>query len=71
VAYALLRRLEHAAARDGAATRLLVKASPTVASFLYDSEGRVLDQLEKTLGKKIVLKAEESFRPEQYEILLQ
>jgi len=71
VAYEVLRRLQREAAHNGTATRLLVKTSPTVASFLYDSESRILDQMEKTLGKKIIVKAQEAFRPAQYEIVVQ
>jgi ribonuclease G len=71
VAYEVLRRLQREAAVHASATRLLVKTSQSVAGFLYDSESRMLDQLERTLGKKIIVKAQESFRPSQYEIVVQ
>jgi Ribonuclease G/E len=53
------------------ASRVVVKTSAAVAAFLSDSESRVLDQIEKSIAKRIVVKAQESFRPGQYEILTQ
>ena len=50
---------------------MVVKTSPAVAAFLSDSESRVLDQIEKSIAKRIVVKAQESYRPAQYEILTQ
>ena len=49
----------------------MVKTSQAVAEFLSDSESRVLDQIEKAIGKRIIIKAQESFRPGQYEIVAQ
>ncbi|MGH7822436.1 MAG: hypothetical protein ACREQ9_21960 [Candidatus Binatia bacterium] len=71
VSFEVLRRIQREAALQPEATRLLVKTSPTVATFLYDSESRMLDQMERTLGKKIIVKAQETFRPGQYEIVAQ
>ncbi|MGH7856306.1 MAG: Rne/Rng family ribonuclease [Candidatus Binatia bacterium] len=71
VSFEVLRRIQREAALQPEATRLVVKTSPTVATFLYDSESRMLDQMERTLGKKIIVKAQETFRPGQYEIVAQ
>jgi ribonuclease G len=71
VSYEVLREIQREAALHGDATRLLVKTSPAVATFLYDSESRMLDQLERTLAKKIIVKAQETFRQGQYQIVAQ
>ena len=49
----------------------MVKTSPAVAAFLSDSESRALDQLEKAIAKRIIIKAQEGFRTTQYEIVAQ
>ena len=71
VSYEVLRKIQHEAALHADATRILVKTSPAVASFLYDSESRMLDQIERSVGKKIIVKAQETYRQGQYEILTQ
>jgi ribonuclease G len=71
VSYDVLRRLRREATLHPPATRLVVKTSPAVAEFLSDSHSRALDQMEKDLGKKIIVKAQETFRAGQYEILAQ
>ncbi len=71
VSFEILRKVERGAAFPPDSSRLVVKASPAVAAFLSDSESRVLDQLERTIGKRIIIKAQESFRPGQYEIIAQ
>ena len=50
---------------------MLVKTSSAVAAFLSDSENRVLDQIEKAIAKRIIIKAQEAFRLGQYEIVAQ
>jgi ribonuclease G len=71
VSYEILRRVQLPSAFPAEASRVVVKTSPAVAAFLSDSESRVLDQIEKSIAKRIVVKAQESFRPGQYEILTQ
>ena len=71
VSYEILRKVQQAGAFPAEASRVLVKTSPGVATFLSDSESRVLDQIEKAIGKRIIVKAKESFRPAQYEIVAQ
>jgi ribonuclease G len=71
VAYEILRKVEQASTFSAEATRVVVKTSPAVAAFLSDSESRVLDQIEKAIAKRIVVKAQESFHPGQYEIVAQ
>jgi ribonuclease G len=71
VSFEILRKVEKSAALPSGSTRLVVKASAAVAAFLSDSESRVLDQLEKAIAKRIIIKAQESFRLGQYEITAQ
>ncbi|HEX9640480.1 MAG TPA: Rne/Rng family ribonuclease [Candidatus Krumholzibacteria bacterium] len=71
VAYEILRKVQQASAFSAEATRVVVKTSPAVAAFLSNSESRVLDQIEKGIAKRIIVKAQESFQPGQYEIVAQ
>ena len=71
VSYEILRKVQTVSAFPAEASRLVVKTSLSVAAFLSESESRVLDQIEKTIAKRIVVKAQETFHPGQYEILAQ
>ena len=71
VSYEILRKVQQPSAFPADSSRVVVKTSPAVAAFLSDSESRVLDQIEKSIAKRIVIKAQETFRPNQYEILTQ
>ncbi len=71
VSYEILRKVQNRAAFPEEASRILVRASSVVASFLSDQESRILDQIERAIGKKIIVKAQEEFRPSQYEIVTQ
>ncbi|MGH7897377.1 MAG: Rne/Rng family ribonuclease [Candidatus Binatia bacterium] len=71
VSYEILRRLQQTNGFDAAASRVLVKADPAVATFLSDSESRVLDQIEKSIGKRIIIKSQDGFRQGQFEIVAQ
>jgi ribonuclease G len=71
VSYEILRKVQHVSAFPAEASRVVVKTSPAVAAFLSDSESRVLDQIEKTIAKRIVVKAQENFHPGHYEIVAQ
>ncbi|HSD11619.1 MAG TPA: Rne/Rng family ribonuclease [Candidatus Binatia bacterium] len=71
VSYEILRKVQHASAFPAESSRVVVKTSSAVAGFLSDSENRVLDQIEKAIGKRIIIKAQEAFRLGQYEIVAQ
>ena len=71
IAYEILRKVQRGSTLPAEASRVVVKTSQAVAEFLSDSESRVLDQIEKAIGKRIIVKAQESFRPGQYEITAQ
>jgi ribonuclease G len=71
ISYEILRKVQHMSALPTDGSRVVVKTSAAVAEFLSDSESRVLDQIEKAIGKRIIVKAQESFRRGQYEIVSQ
>ena len=71
ISYEILRKVQRGSMLPAEASRVVVKTSQAVAEFLSDSESRVLDQIEKAIGKRIIVKAQESFRPGQYEITAQ
>ncbi|MEK7851799.1 MAG: ribonuclease E/G, partial [Deltaproteobacteria bacterium] len=48
--------------------RILIAVNPEIADLLYDEESRGVEELEKSLGKKIIVKARNTFHQEQYEI---
>jgi ribonuclease G len=69
VCYEILRRLPRAAARYADGTRLVVRTTPSVAAYLSESESAALDALERRLGRKIVVKAQDTLSPGAYEIV--
>jgi hypothetical protein len=51
-----------------AARTILVKAHPEVITFLYDEEGERLDDLERSLKKRLVFRATTDVHREEYEV---
>ena len=68
VSYEILRRLPREAAAHKSASRIVVRTTPAIAAFLSEAESASLDALEQQLGRKIVVKAQESLAPAQYSI---
>lgn len=68
VASEILRQIRKQAALHEAAQTILVKAHPEVITFLYDEEGERLDELERFLGKRLVMRATPGLHQEQYEV---
>ena len=68
VAYEILRAIkkEKTHLQDG--KRIVVRLHPDIANFLYDDENQSLDFLEREINHKIILKAAERLRHDQYEI---
>lgn len=48
--------------------RILIAVNPEIADLLYDEESKGVEELERSLGKKIIIKARNTFHQEQYEI---
>jgi ribonuclease G len=67
VCYEIFRELR----RLGLSTRekkVVVTVHPTVANLLYDEERKSIDELEKELLKKIVVKSDANLHIEQFEV---
>jgi len=67
ISYEILRAIRKES-RITAADELLISVHPDVASFLYDEERQALDELERRLRKKIIIKADPAFHHEKFEI---
>jgi ribonuclease G len=67
VCYELFRKIQRKA-QDIPEDHLLVRIHPSVYEILDEEERNGVIELEKKIYKKIELKAEEGFNPEQYEI---
>jgi ribonuclease G len=68
VAYEILRAIkkEKTHLQDG--KRIVVRLHPDIANFLYDEESHSLDFLEREINHKIIIKAAEKLRHDEYEI---
>ncbi len=67
VCYEIFRNVQRDAQRIEE-PRIVVQAHPVVAEVLNYEERDGLDELEKRIYKKIIVKADEGFKPEQFEI---
>jgi ribonuclease G len=50
-------------------TKLILKVNPDIATLLRDEENHLIVELERTVGKQIVVQAASQFHIEQYEII--
>ena len=49
--------------------KIMVNVHPDIADLLYDEEYRLLEELEESMKKKVIIKAKGNFHIEQYEIM--
>lgn len=49
--------------------KILVNANPEIADLLYDDEYQLLEELEESIKKKVIIMARNDFHIEQYEIM--
>ena len=68
IAYEILRAIKREKTRLEDGKRIVVRLHPDIANFLYDDENRSLDFLEREINHRIVIKAAEGMRHDQYEI---
>ncbi|MGH8007742.1 MAG: ribonuclease E/G, partial [Candidatus Binatia bacterium] len=68
VASDILRQLRKETYRHPMTQMITVKAHPEVITFLYDEAGERLDELERQLRKRFILRATPGFHHEQYEV---
>ncbi|MEI6128141.1 MAG: Rne/Rng family ribonuclease, partial [Pseudomonadota bacterium] len=67
IAYDILRAIRKES-RGTASDKILISAHPEVASFLYDEERMAIEELEKRLKKKIIIKADSGYHHEKFDI---
>lgn len=68
VASDILRQLRKETYLHPTTQMITVKAHPEVITFLYDEAGERLDELERQLRKRFILRATPGFHHEQYEV---
>jgi ribonuclease G len=67
ICYEIFRELQREG-RDKEAQVTQIHVHPDVADWLYDEEREMLEQTEESLGRRIVIKTEETFHLEQFEV---
>jgi ribonuclease G len=68
VAYEVLRAIkrQQSAVDDG--KNIVVRLNPDVANFLYDEKNNSLENLEREINRRVIIKASQELSPQQYEI---
>jgi ribonuclease G len=68
IAYDVLRAIKKQQANLENGKNIIVRLHPDVANFLYDEKNNSLDNLEREINHKIIIKVSEALRHEQFEI---
>jgi ribonuclease G len=68
VAYDVLRAVKKQQQSLENGKNIVVRLHPDIANFLYDEKGRSLENLEREINHKIIIKVSEGMRHEQFEI---
>ena len=68
LAYEILREVRRESGRSVSAETIFVNTTPEVADLLYNDQYEDFLQIEKDLGKRIVVRALGSYHPEQFEV---
>lgn len=68
VCYEIFRQIERTSSELGGQT-ILVEAHPEVADLLYEEERTGVEELERKLKKKVVIKGKPGFHQEQFNII--
>ena len=68
VCYNIFREIERTSTELGGHS-ILVEVNPEVADLLYEEERAGVEELERKLKKKIVIKAKTGFHQEQFNII--
>ncbi|HZD40660.1 MAG TPA: hypothetical protein VE131_08075, partial [Terriglobales bacterium] len=68
VAYDVLRAVKKQQKSLENGKNIVVRLHPDIANFLYDEKGRSLENLEREINHKIIIKVSEGMRHEQFEI---
>jgi ribonuclease G len=68
VAYDLLRAIKKQQASLENGKNIVVRLHPDVANFLYDEKNNSLENLEREINRRIIIKVSQELRHDQYEI---
>ncbi len=68
VCFDIFREAQREAARNVRREVIYVNAHPSVADMLYNEEFESMDQFERDLGKKLVVRALGHYHPERFEV---
>jgi ribonuclease G len=68
VAYDLLRAIKKQKIDLQNGQNIIVRLHPDIANFLYDEKSNSLDNLEREMNRKVIIKVSQDLRHEQYEI---
>ena len=68
IAYDVLRAIkrQHSQVEDG--KNIVVRLHPDIANFLYDEKNNSLENLEREINHRIIIKASQDLHQEKYEI---
>ena len=68
IAYDLLRAIKKQQANVENGKNIVVRLHPDVANFLYDEKNNSLENLEREINRRIIIKVSQELRHDQYEI---
>ena len=68
IAYDLLRAIKKQQANVENGKNIVVRLHPDVANFLYDEKNNSLENLEREINQRIIIKVSQELRHDQYEI---
>jgi len=68
IAYDILRAIKRQKPNLEDGKRIVVRLHPDIANLLYDEESQSLDEMEREINHKIIIKASDSLPHEKYEI---
>jgi ribonuclease G len=66
--YEILREIRREATRSQSSTAIYVNTTPGIADLLYGERFPDLEQIEASIGRRVVIRAMGHFHPEQYEV---
>ena len=68
IAYDVLRAIKKQQMNLENGKNILVRLHPEIANFLYDEKNNSLENLEREINHRIIIKVSEDLRHDQYEI---
>jgi ribonuclease G len=68
-AYEILRSVKKQETHLENGKRVVIRVHPEIANFLYDEANESLDNLEREINRKIIIKVSQDLHQDDYEIL--